>query len=172
MMDPLYLLVGGAIALVCGLIVWGTIHRRSSKQAAVFEPGRPVHLKPMLTEAQIGFYNLLRLAVRDRYLIFAQVPLWCVVDVPLPENGSRVPLLSQLALKRAAFVLIHPGTRQAEKVVEWKGENGSDPAHERPDPLLAAVLESAGIELILIHARRSYAVADLVALFDCGDGDS
>jgi hypothetical protein len=87
----------------------------------------------------------------------------------MPDTGSRVPLLSQLALKRAAFVLVHPGTRQAEKVVDWKGENGSDSSDERADVLLEAVLKSAGVQLVTINARDSHTVADLAALFETGE---
>lgn len=170
-MDLHYLLGGGGVALVVALVGWALATRRSNGQrtSVQFEPGTEVTLKPVLSEAQARFYNLLRLAVEDRYLIFAHVPLWCVVDVPMPESGSRVPLLSQLALKRAAFVLVHPGTRQVEKVVDWKGENGIDSSEERPDPLLETVLKSAGVQLVTINARDSHTVADLTALFDLGE---
>jgi hypothetical protein len=170
-MDLHYLVGGGGVALVVALVGWALANRRSSGQriAVQLEPGIDVALKPVLSEAQARFYNLLRLAVGDRYLIFAHVPLWCVVDVPMPESGSRVPLLSQLALKRAAFVLVHPGTRHAEKVVDWKGENGIDSSEERPDPLLETVLKSVGVQLVTINARDSHTLADLTALFDLGE---
>jgi hypothetical protein len=172
-MDPVYLLVGAGAALISAMIGWGVGTRRSgSRRSSVqLDLGKPITLKPVLSEAEVSFYNLLRMAVQDRYLIFAHVPLWCLVDVPMPEAGSRVPLLSQLALKRATFVLVHPGTRQAEKVVDWKGDSGLEAAEERPDPLLEAVLRSAGVQLVTIHARESYTVADLAALFDTAEPD-
>jgi hypothetical protein len=170
-MEHLYLLGSGAIAFVMVVAGWVLASRRSKGPRPVLEldPDTTVTLKPVLSEAQARFYNLLRLAVEDRYLILAQVPLWCVVNVPMPENGARLPLLSQLALKRAAFVLIHPGSRQAEKVVGWKDEEGTEPSGERGHSLLEAVLKSAGVELITIRADDTHTVADLVALFDLGE---
>ena len=124
-MDASYLLVAAGAALVSAIVGWGLGMRRSRgrRTAVPLTLGQTITLKPVLSAAQVSFYNLLRMAVEDRYLLFAHVPLWCMVDVPMPEAGSRVPLLSQLALKRATFVLVHPGTRQAEKVVDWKGES-------------------------------------------------
>lgn len=170
-MDLIYLLSGGGAALVITLAGWMLASRRSAGQRSSIQldPDKPVTLKPVLSETQARFYNLLRLAVEDRYLIFAQVPLWCLVNVPMPETGSRVPLLSQLALKRAAFVLVHPGTRQAEKVVDWKEDESTEPSGERTDPLVETVLKSAGVQLVTINARDAHTVADLIALFDLGE---
>ena len=92
-----------------------------------------------------------------------------IVNVAMPENDARLPLRSRLALKRAAFVLIHPGTRQAEKVVDWKAQDGTEPPGERKDGLLEAVLKSAGVDLITIRAGDAHTVADLVELFDLGE---
>ena len=170
-MEASYLLVAAGAALVSAIVGWGLGLRRSRgrRTAVPLTLGQAITLKPVLSAAQVSFYNLLRMAVEDRYLLFAHVPLWCMVDVPMPEAGSRVPLLSQLALKRATFVLVHPGTRQAEKVVDWKGESGVEASEERPDPVLAAVLKSAGVQLITIHACDSYTVAELAALFDTAE---
>jgi hypothetical protein len=173
-MEQLYLLGGGGAALVTAIAGWVLVSRRSNgpRPFVALDPDTTVTLKPILSEAQARFYNLLRLAVEDRYLIFAQVPLWCVVNVPVPENGARLPLLSQLALKRAAFVLVHPGTRQAEKVVDWKEEDDqTEPSGECRDPLLETVLKSAGVHLITIRAGEAYTVADLLALLDLGEAD-
>lgn len=172
-MEHLYLLGGGGAALVMAIAGWILASRRSNgpRPVVVLDPDTVVTLKPVLSEAQARFYNLLRLAVQDRYLIFAQVPLWCVVNVPMAENGARRPLLSQLALKRAAFVLVHPGTRLAEKVVDWKEEDRTGPPGERKDALLEAVLKSAGVPLITIQAGDAHTVSDLVALFDLGEPD-
>ena len=170
-MEHLYLLGSGAIALVMAVAGWVVASRRSNgpRPIVALDPDTAVTLKPVLSEAQASFYNLLRLAVEDRYFILAQVPLWCVVNVPMPENGGRLPLLSQLALKRAAFVLIHPGTRQAEKVVDWQDEDGTEPPGGRGDSLLEAVLKSAGVQVITIRAGDTHTVADLIALFDLGE---
>jgi hypothetical protein len=170
-MELIYVLGGGGVVLVMAIGGWALARRRSNgrQPAIVLDSDTAVTLKPLLSEAQARFYNLLRLAVEDRYLVFAHVPLWCVVNVPMPERGARRSLLSRLALKRATFVLVHPGTRLAEKVVEWKEENAPEPSGERTDPLLETVLKSAGVQLVTIHADDAHTTADLVTLFDLGD---
>ncbi|HEX2054948.1 MAG TPA: DUF2726 domain-containing protein [Nitrospiraceae bacterium] len=172
-MEAVYLLGGGAAALVVAVAGWLLSSRRSNSRRPVvaLDPDTAVTLKPVLTEAQARFYNLLRLAVEDRYLVFAQVPLWCMVSVSTPESGAHLPLLSQLALKRAAFVLVHPGTRLTEKVVDWNDESGTESTEQRKDALLEAVLKSAGVQLITIRASDAYTVADIVVLLELGEAE-
>ncbi|MFO0731689.1 MAG: hypothetical protein U0361_12000 [Nitrospiraceae bacterium] len=52
--------------------------------------------------------------------MFTQIPLWCLLDLKLPPGTPRNDLLRELALTRATFVLVHPGNRLVEKVVQWK----------------------------------------------------
>jgi hypothetical protein len=171
-MEWLYM-AGGGVVLVAAIAGWMLGVRRSNgtKPSVLVDSGTEFTLKPVLSESEARFYNLLKLAVGDRYLILAHVPLWCVVSVPMPETGSPVPLLTQLALKRATFVLLHPGSRRAEKVVDWKGEGGNGPLEERTDPLLEAVLRSTGVQLVTVHASETHTVADLVALFDLAEDE-
>jgi hypothetical protein len=172
-MDSAYWIGGGGAALVMAIAGWMLASRRShgGRSTVALAPDTPVTLQPLLTEPQTRFYNLLRLAVEDRYFVLAHVPLWCVVNVPMPQSGTRLPLLSQLALKRATFVLVHPGTRLAEKVVEWRDEETA-PSGDQTDPLLESILKSAGVQLVTIYARDSHTVADIMTLFDLGEGDS
>ncbi|HJR75789.1 MAG TPA: DUF2726 domain-containing protein [Nitrospiraceae bacterium] len=172
-MDPAYWIGSGGAALVTGVAGWMLASRCAHAQRSTAAPAldTPVTLQPLLTEAQARFYNLLRLAVEDRYLVLAHVPLWCVVNVPMRQSGTRLPFLSRLALKRATFVLVHPGTRLAEKVVEWKDEKEMEPSGGGADRLLESVLKPAGVQVITIHAGDSHTVADIIALFKLGESD-
>jgi hypothetical protein len=173
-MDMLYLGLGGGMAVFLTALGWEAATRRwntkessSSSSSSFLPPDARVSLKPVLSDAQARFYNLLRLAVQDQYLIFAQVPLWCLLEVQVPYPKSRLPLLSQLALKRATFVLVHAGTLRAEKVVELQEEgDASTPRRERDDRLIEAVLGSAGIQLVRVSATDASDVPALASLLD------
>lgn len=171
MLDPVSLAVAGGVVLLLVAAAGVSLRSRRSRSRRTlteYDSVKAATLKPVLNEAQIRFYNVLRLAVEERYLIFAHVPLWCLINVPMPATGSRLPILSQLALKRATFVLVHPGTRHAEKVLDWIEDHEQGSAEES-DPWMKAVLASAGIALLTIRARESYTVADLVSLLDTAE---
>src|SRR5688500_4066564 len=103
--------VGG---LILAALLWmGTTRigrtRRTGDEATLIPAGVSLTAQPLLTNAEASFYNVLRLAVQDEYLVFAQIPLWCLVDVTASTRQARHAFLSQIALKRVDFVLVHPG---------------------------------------------------------------
>ncbi len=172
-MDMLYLVVGGGVVL--SLLMLGrhvAVRKSFAKLSASLLPSdAQVLLKPVLSDAEAKFYNLLRLAAQDRYLIFAHVPLWCFLDIRASESEFRLPLLSQLALKRATFVLLHAGTRQAEKVVEVHEDSDTGSRRERNDRLLETLLAAAGVQLVRVNAGETYTVPMLTALLDVAESD-
>ncbi|MGH7258772.1 MAG: DUF2726 domain-containing protein [Nitrospiraceae bacterium] len=172
-MDMSYLAVGGGVALSLMMLGWYVSVRKSfaKRSASLLPSDTQVLLKPVLSDAEAKIYNLLRLAVQDRYLIFAQVPLWCLLDIRSSESELRLPLLSQLALKRATFVLLHAGTRRAEKVVELHEDSDTGLRRERNDRLLETVLASAGVQLVRVNAGMAYTVPMLTALLDVAESD-
>ena len=114
-----YVFIGLAIALpgFPGLAVEGLVNLcASQKETFVLPPGVTLRPQPLLTDAELLLYNLIRLAVEDHYFVFARVPLWSVVSVEA-EGKARSQVLRQIALKQLDFVLVHPGTKAAEQVV-------------------------------------------------------
>ena len=172
-MDMLYLAVGGGVVLSLMMLGWYVFVRESfaKPSASLLPSDAQVLLKPVLSDAEAKFYNLLRLAVQDRYLIFAHVPLWCLLDIHGSESKFRLPLLSQLALKRATFVLLHAGSRRAEKVVELHEDSDAGTRRERNDRLLETVLAAAGVQLVRVNAGEAYTVPMLTALLDVAESD-
>ncbi len=170
-MDMLYFGVGGGVVLSIMMIGWHVSARRffAKPSASLLPSDAQVLLKPVLNDAEAKFYNLLRLALQDRYLIFAHIPLWCLLDIQASESEIRLPLLSQLALKRATFVLLHAGTRQAEKVVELHEGFDAGSRRERNDRLLETVLTAAGVQLVRINAKEAYTAPMLAALLDVAE---
>lgn len=137
--------------------------RRSGPPAAFYLPPDTVVIStPVFTETELSFFNLLQMAVQDRYLILAQVPLWSCVSVEIPGN-ARSRLLNHLALKRVDFALVHPGTRHVEQVVQID-DASSDPSQVERQRVIESILDAAGIKLVQVRSKKSYTVPELTAL--------
>jgi hypothetical protein len=119
--------------------------------------------QPVMSKDEAEFYNLLRLAVRDQYLVLAQVPIWCLVELSWTNEAAYRELMSKLALKRVDFVLAHPGTLAVEKVVELQ-QPGDPLRREERNRLLEAVFQQTGIQHICVPARSGYTLPDLATL--------
>jgi hypothetical protein len=117
---------------------------------------------PLLTEGDVVLYNVMRLAVEDHYLIFAQVPLWSFISIEA-MGKARAHVLNQIALKRVDFVLVHPGSRQVEQVIQL--QDASRPHQLERQRVIEEVLTTAGIKLVKLWPQTSYAVPELIRLF-------
>jgi len=123
----------------------------------------------LLGERELLLYNLIRLAVEDRYLVFAQVPLWSFLAVEA-EGESRVEVLRHLALKRADVALVHPGSRMVEQVVQFEvGEPASDPAGALPGREVQRILHAAGIRVTTLNVQPAYTVQELERMLGMSD---
>jgi hypothetical protein len=117
---------------------------------------------PLFTEAEIALYNLMQMAVQDRYLIFAHVPLWSFVSVEA-TGKARSQLLNHMALKRVDFVLVHPGSRHVEQVVQIE-DTSPGPHQAERQRVIESVLDAAGIKLVTVRGTKPYTLPDLTAL--------
>ncbi len=167
------LFIGLAIALLA-FLVWRL--RVSSTSApgraepAVLPPGVTLRPQPLLTDADLILYNLIRLAVEDHYFVFARVPLWSVISVEA-EGKARSQVLRQIALKQLDFVLVHPGTKAAEQVVLLEEGFPLQPHEVIRRQEIQSVLQAAGITLITLKPHTSYTVPQLAQLFGVGDDE-
>lgn len=165
---PISLAVGGVIAVL--LLWWATIllTRLSTGKAqpgTLLPPGLDLTAQPFMTKAEAAFYNVLRLAVQDEYLLFAQVPLWCVVHVNAADPKLRVEFLGQIALKRLDFVLVHPGTLTVAKAIEMEEDPPSTQRQAR-NRLVEETLKAVGIDVVRLTLNRIYTIPDLAAALD------
>jgi hypothetical protein len=167
MMDMV--LVG--IAAVLLLFLWwflaGSKKKSGQLPSFVLQPGVTITLSPLLTEAEVLLYNLMRMTVQDHYLVFAHVPLWSFVSVEA-MGKARSHVLSHIALKRVDFVLVHPGSRQVEQVVQIEDETPRPRLSER-QRVIESVLDAAGIRLVKVQSQKSYTTHDLAALLGLED---
>ncbi len=162
------LALAGGIALTRRLVGRADHSPKSlpAADAASIPAGIAIKPQSVLTSTEASFYNVLRLAVQDRYLVLAQVPLWCLIDVEAPSRESFKGFLNKIALKRVDFVLIHPGTLRVAKVVELEVPTPS-PQRQTRDRLVNAVFKAAGIEVVRLKTDQSFtvpALADLLGL--------
>ena len=163
--------IGFAIALLAFLIWQWRISSTTvpaKKEPFVLPADVTLRPQPLLTDAELLLYNLIRLAVEDHYLVFARVPLWSVVSVE-GEGKARSQVLRQIALKQLDFVLVHPGTKAAEQVV-WLEESVSPQPHELARMTeVQSVLSAAGITLTTLKSDTLYTVPQLAQLLGVED---
>jgi len=117
----------------------------------------------LLTKNEAAFYNLLRLTVQDQYLVFAQVPVWCLVDTQSSDPKARTTFLNTIALRRVDFVLIHPGTLATVKIIELDDPAIPPAQREVRNKLIDGVFKEAGIALVRLKNPGSYTAPTLAA---------
>lgn len=161
------ILIGSIVTGVLLLLLWNRSHSSDRVKAPkpVLPAGTKVMPCPLITEQEVLLYNLIRLAVQDRYLVFSQVPLWAFVRIEA-DGEIRSQALRQIALKRVAFVLVHPGTRQVEQVVQVE-DVVSRSSQDNRQRVIESVLDAAGIKLVMLRVQRSYTVPALASLLGC-----
>ncbi len=171
-MDPVLIAVG---ALLLGLTIGRVLAPVGRQPRRVTLAAIPTNVslksQAVLTEGEAAFYNLLSLAVKDRFLVFSQVPLWCFIEVQSQDAETRRRMMGHMALRRVDFALVHPGTRIVEQVVELDHSgSGQAAAHER-DRLVAMLLNAAGIRLQRVDAHQVYTVGELATLVGVADSE-
>lgn len=115
---------------------------------------------PLLGEDEVALYNLLRMVVQERYLVFAKVPLGSFLTVDAVGGKERIQVLRHLALKRVDFALVHPGSRQVEQVVQIEPQ--SPELHQMESQhIIESLLDTAGIKLRKLQAKKTYPLAHL-----------
>jgi hypothetical protein len=134
------------------------------------EFGVSLHAQPLLTKDEAAFYNLLRLTVQDQYLVFAQVPVWCLVDVQSKDPKARASILNQIALRRVDFVLVHPGTLATFKIIELDDPAIPPAQKERRNKLIDGVFKETGIALVRLQKPGSYTAPALAAALGLAGG--
>lgn len=166
------ILIGSLVVGVLVLLLWkrSPASDKVKSHKSVFPAGTKVNPAPLLTEQEVLLYNLLRLAVQDQYLVFSQVPLWAFVHIDAPGE-IRSQAFRQIALKRVAFVLVHPGSRQVEQVVQVEDSvvRGGQGNRQR---VIESVLDAAGIKLVTLRVQKSYTVPALASLLGCEPDES
>ncbi|HEY5627147.1 MAG TPA: DUF2726 domain-containing protein [Nitrospira sp.] len=162
----------GLIVLLLALLLWRILAAGPAKSHKIgpFHLPLGVSLKAqaLLTDEQLRFYNLIRIAVEDRYLVFAQVPLWRIISVEAEKNLQR-EVLRHLALKRVDFALVHPGSRVVEQVIQLDEEPVSDSGDQVRRREVQRIVQAAGIRCTTLSPEPTYTVQELQRLLEFSD---
>lgn len=164
-MDTLLLASVGLLLIL--VIAWFWLakpFRERDEQEPIVPEGITLRAQPLMTKAEVSFYNALRLTVQERYLVFAQVPVWCLVEVRSDNPDVRAAFLNKIALRRVDFVLVHPGTLAAVRVVELRDPSQLSVQREARDLLVDTLFKEAGIAVVRPKAGMTYTVAALANL--------
>jgi hypothetical protein len=170
-MELLYPILGIGALVFLGSLAWESFGRRRSPGPSSDGPpaGITFVAKPLLTDQEVQLYNLLRMAVEDRYLLFTQIPLWSLLDLRLPSGTPPAETLRELALQRATFVLVHPGSRLVEKVVQVERQAPNDLFGESQNAMFESALRAAGVQLVRLSPLHAYTVPGLVTVLDLAE---
>lgn len=129
------------------------------------QPGSfgPLHYQKkwyLLSRAERDFYEALRQAIGNRYLIFAKVRLLDLLW--LPDKMENRPLyIGRVASKHVDFVLCHPQTVAPALVIELDDASHQRPERQERDIFLNEVLQVAGIPLLRVPVRKSFSASAL-----------
>jgi hypothetical protein len=162
--------LGISVALLVRWFVGSSPSIKTRTGTFVLPPHVTLQPQALLTDTELFLYNLMRLAVQDQYLVFTQVPLWSVVRVEA-EGAARSEVLHQIALKQLDFVLVHPGSRLVEQVVQLEDDQPSQLRQESRQEIIKAVVESAGIRFTSLPPKTSYTIPELMALLGLADSE-
>lgn len=142
----------------------------SQKGSLSLPPDIVLRAQPLLDERALSLYNLMRLAVQDHYLVFAQVPLWSIIDVK-GEKQTRSQVLRRIALKRLDFVLVHPGSRVVQQVVQLEAGASAEESERDRQEAIRSFVEAAGIAYRSLRPQVVYTVSQLATLLGVGEED-
>ena len=164
--DP-YLLAAAVVLLLAGFLIWLLVRRAGEDHAEGGESlqNLSVSARCVLSPDEISFYNLIRLAVGDRYLVFPQLPLWSLVTVQSTGGATQARPARPLAMRRVDLALIHPGTRTAHAVVLFTHADEFSDLRRRNEELAVSMLNAAGIMLVRMDPSQPHSIGSLKTAF-------
>ena len=155
---PLLIIIVLALA---GLVVLKTIRVGSSSRAVTFPYVRRSRL---FTEAEARFLRVLREAAPDVHVL-GKVRL---EDVIVAKSGlsqsERQAARNRIKSRHLDFVLVDPASTRVICAVELDDSSHSSAQAQRSDAFKDRALAAAGVPLLRVPARSSYAVEELRTL--------
>jgi hypothetical protein len=115
--------------------------------------------KQLLTKGELAFFQVLRHAVADQYMISMKVRLADIITCA--GNDWNKGYGSKISQKHIDFVLIGFNDTSIKAAIELNDNSHQKERRQKRDAFLANALKAAGIPLIEIQAAASYDVASL-----------
>ena len=172
-MDIVTWVVLGVFCMLAGLWFWCGVGQRRGRRLDDGTLVKRVGLtaQPVLSREELEWYNLIRLAVQDRYLVLSQVPLWVLVTMRGGNRSERATLMGRLALKRVGFVLLHPGTGEIYRAIDIDIQQGRTVEQRRRDRLIAQVFAATRIEHVRLSPQDVLSVPVVAASLGIESGE-
>jgi very-short-patch-repair endonuclease len=136
----------------------GRLQGRStpSTPQALVPAGITLKKKNILSRGEMAFYRTLKAAVGVHYDIYAQIPVWALVQSASANRKEDLAFTNQINQKRVDFVLVNSTSLETETVIELDDRSHERDARKERDSFLDAVLARAGIPIIRIAAAATY----------------
>jgi Protein of unknown function (DUF2726) len=126
--------------------------------------------RPVLSNSELGFFNLLHLVSRDIFLVFAKIPLRALLQVSADDESARREFIKSIRALTADFVLVHPGTMLPRKIIMF---DAGDEGAQLPlvYSLMQGLCQEAEIDLIQVEANKNYSATELTRLLGLQEDD-
>lgn len=160
-----------AVTIAAAAVAWylwsRTIRPPSPPDELRLPDGLSLHPRELFLKEEAAFYNVLRLAVQERYLVLAKVPVSRVLAVQADDPGNDALaawVFRQISRAVVDFVLVHPGTLTVARVIELEGL----PPYDRPRPfrdrLALMAMTAAGLQVVHVDINQPFTIPGLAGL--------
>ena len=150
------------LVVLIALIALFAISRQRAGRDAAAPPYQ--RLDTLFSSTERSFLGVLDQVTKHEYRVFAKVR---VADVINPRKGLRKPewqrAFNRISRKHFDFVLCNPSTLAVLCVIELNDKSHQEKSRQARDAFLQSVCEAAGVPLIMLDAKQSYAPADISA---------
>ncbi len=128
-------------------------------------------MRPLFLSTEASLFNMLRLAVQDRYLIFAKLPLLTVITIEENDPNTRKIIMRAMQHVRIDIAMIHPGTLQLEKIIRFMTPETSATQPSDKERLVTATLQSAEIDTYTLDTSIAYTIPEILTVLNLADED-
>jgi len=115
-----------------------------------------------LTPAEASFLGALRLAVADRYEVFAKVRLLDLLSVKAGEG--RQAAFNRVQAKQIDFLLCERGTSRPVLALELDDSSHQQSSRQARDAFVEEVLEVIGLPALRVPVTRTYDPTEIARL--------
>ncbi len=133
---------------------------KAKRDPADLEGAWPYRSKPLLSPAEFSFFRVLEKAVGDGGVVHVKVRLGDLLTGWKGQPGEKT-WWNKIAQKHADFVVCSRDTVDVVAVVELDDASHGGARARAADEVKDRALKAAGIPVVRIKARKSYAVEEV-----------
>lgn len=151
------------ITVISAFIFLTNLHLFSLKDTNVSKQDYTYQIREaLLTPSEIKFYQELKWAVGDEFIIFAKVR---VADILSPESGLSKShwqrAFNKISAKHFDFVLCNLESLKVEVVIELDDKSHLKSSRIDRDNFLNQAVHSSGLKMLRFPVKSSYSASDI-----------